>query len=66
LDAPELRAVKIGESFGGPQHPRSHPRSGNRICMHKFIAGVTSPNTASIDSTKSSPVVLRVSLSVIG
>ena len=33
----------------------SHP---NSICMHKFIAGVTSSKTASIASTRSGPVEL--------
>ncbi len=36
------------------------------ICMQRFIAGVTSLNTANIASTKSTPVAVCTSLSRIG
>src|SRR5271157_125153 len=42
------------------------PSSASSICMQKFMAGVTSRNTASMDSTRSSPVEPRTSLSRIG
>ena len=36
------------------------------ICMVRFIRGVTSPKTASMDSTRSGPVEVRTSSSVMG
>lgn len=74
---PQSRPVSIDDRYPAVERFKEEAKScafqlssldfsSNWICMHRFMAGVTSSNTASIDSTKSTPVLPRTSSSVMG